>query len=176
MARARLLLLPVLLAACACSVSYQPSASPTPTPRIAGSPLPVADYNRRLGTNRAAAEAAAQIGRQLAAQSGYWDVSIRTHPDALQWSEDAAFQETQRARVTEVTAVMATEAGPAVRSFRAGGRDHEEAVVKQIATALQALFRSAISVQVLVFFGESEEHAVGTAAGGKFTYRVLDGL
>lgn len=176
MTRARLLLWPALAAACACSVSYQPSASPSPSPRSVTSPLPAPDYNRRLGTNRAAAEAAAQIGRQLAGQSGYWEVSIRTKPDALAWSDEASFQEAQRARVTDVTVVMATESGAAVRSFRAGGHPHEQSVVNQVAAALQALFKSAASVQVLVFFGESDEHAIGVLAAGKVSYRVLDGL
>jgi hypothetical protein len=171
------LLAGVLGVAAACSVSYvaAPSPSPSAAPTPAASAAPP-DYNSRLGTNRAGAEAAALLGKQLAT-GGYWEVAVRTVPAQLgSWPPGSAEQLRLRTTVTAATVVMATESSGAIRSFRAGGHEHEQAVILSLLRPLAAYFPSATDLEVLVFYGESDQHAVGSYQHGSLTYRVLDGL
>ena len=172
----RLAALPALVALAGCSVSYVAAPASSSPPATTAT---TADYNRDLGTNRAGAEAAAVVGKLLG-PSGYWEITVRTVPAAVAgWDPapaGAAARLRARGAVTGVTVIMATEAAGALRSFRTGGHGHEQAVVTGLGRRLLEFFPAAAQVQVLIYFGESDEHAAAVISRTSATYRVLDGL
>jgi hypothetical protein len=176
----------LLLAATGCAqqpsdVVETPSASATApaTPRPSGSPAAVLDYNPRVGSNRVAAAASLEVSRRLFREGMTWEVYLKTTPVQLPGKVDPSNPEATRAAgraATEVIMVLATESGTTLKAFRAGGHDHEKAIIQLIADILVRDFPGArISGQV--FYGESHQHAVASfGANQALEYKILDSL
>lgn len=156
-----------------------PSGGQSASPGSKPSPAPVLDYNPRAGSNRAAAAASLELSRQLFKQGMTWEVYLKTTPLQLPGKADPTNPDATRAlghAATEVVMVMATESGTTLKAFRAGGHDHEKAVMHGLADILQADFPAArFSAQI--FYGESHQHAICSfGASQPFDYKVLDTL
>ena len=161
----------VLITLAGCGGSTAAIARPSPSPSaVVNVPLP--DFNSRLGSNRLAAEAAAQLGRELYTQGQYWEVYVRTQPSTLPGRYDPAQPQASAAAadsVTQVDIIMATEAGGAIQTFSAGGEAHERAELSSLDAVLRRAFPHVSTDTLRVFFGESFQHGVAVFNGGKLT-------
>jgi hypothetical protein len=151
------------------------SASPTPQPSQAASPMALPDYNARYGNNRVGAEAAVRVGRALYAQQQYWEAYVKTDPPVLSSTFDPVRPESfdvGAKEVQRIDLILATESGPSIRMYALGGVEHEKRVLVDVARVLQALFPSASTINLSVFYGEANLHATATYQGGGLDYHA----
>jgi hypothetical protein len=191
---ARGLLLALALAVAGCSIGQSTSSTSSgPEPPATASPgglapsgrapwlLPEAqltDYSTRLGNNRVAAETAIKLGRSLYFQQQYWEVYVTTDPAVLKPAYDPSNPSTLdlAARVvSRVDVLIATESGPAIKAFGAGGAEHEKAQLIGLAQQLLPVFPSARTIGFQVLFGENNPHASATFQAGHLDYHVISG-
>jgi hypothetical protein len=136
------------------------------------------DYSTRLGNSRVAAETAIKLGRSLYAQQQYWEVYVTTDPSVLKPAYDpnnpATFDHAAKG-VSRVDVLMATESGPAIKAFGAGGAEHEKAQLTGLAQQLLSIFPAAKTIGFQVLFGENNPHANATYQAGHLDYHSLAG-
>jgi hypothetical protein len=136
------------------------------------------DYSTRLGNSRVAAETAIKLGRSLYAQQQYWEVYVTTNPSTLKPAYDpnnpATFDLAAKG-VSRVDVLIATESGPAIKAFGAGGAEHEKAQLTGLAQQLLSMFPGAKTIGFQVLFGENNPHANATYQAGHLDYHSLVG-
>jgi len=138
----------------------------------------LSDYSTRLGNNRVAAETAIKLGRSLYAQQQFWEVYVTTDPSTLKPAYDPSNPTTfdvAAKTVNRLDVLIATESGPAMKAFGAGGAEHEKTQLVGLAQQLLAMFPSAKTVGFQVFFGENNPHANATYQAGHLDYHSLAG-
>jgi hypothetical protein len=168
----------LLLTACQSTPAAGPSPvspGPTATGRH-GAPAAI-DYNSGLGSNRPAAEASVLLARALYQAPGFWETYLLTDPSSLTGAfapgDDAALIEAGKS-VKSLQVIMATES--AVGTFRAGGHDHEKAILEDACKVLFARF-PVQEIKVSVYYGEANLHARAVVhRQGGVDYTVLDQL
>jgi hypothetical protein len=138
----------------------------------------LSDYSTRLGNNRVAAETAIKLGRSLYAEKQYWEVYVATAPSTLKPAYDpnnpATFDLAAKT-VSRVDVLIATESGQAIKTFGAGGVDHEKTELTALAQQLLSMFPAAKTIGFQVLFGENNPHANATYQAGHLDYHSLVG-
>jgi hypothetical protein len=147
----------------ACSEVTVQHATPTPAPTTSSVPtLPPIGFNHRYGTNPVAAADAFRLERDLFSRKQYWEVALRTLPDAAGYVQvtDLAAVNRSRTQSTGVTLVIATEAIATIKDLLAGGDAAQQAFCQQLLDALRADGYGAFTTAtVLVYFTEQDRHA-----------------
>jgi hypothetical protein len=151
----------------------------TPTPSPAGPSLPPIGFNHRYGSNPLAAKDGLAIERGLYAQSEFWEVAIRSDPPLAGYVNLAspAAVKAARSAVTSVEMVLATEDRRTIQGLLAFP-DHaaQQAYVRSVLDQMRGLgYDSFSKAQLLVFFTESDEHAMlAWSSRDGYTYTVND--
>lgn len=149
------------------------TATPSPSPSPSAAEIPLPDFNSRLGSNRVAAEAAADLGRLLYARGQYWEVYVRTTPPVLGGAPfDPAhpgLSAPAAAQATAADVIIATEAGASIKAFSAGGKPGQQSILAELDSALRKSFPALGSVMMRVFYGESYQYATAVFDKGKLT-------
>jgi hypothetical protein len=153
--------------------------TPTPPPTTSAVPtLPPIGFNHRYGTNPVAAADAFRLERDLFSRKQYWEVAVRTLPDAAGFVDPTDVGAVAHARTlsTGLTLVIATEALATIKGLLANGDAGQQTYCQQLVDALRADgYTSLTSVTVLVYFTEQDRHAqlTWTPAAG-YHYTVFD--
>ena len=151
----------------------------TPAPSASTLALPPIGFNHRYGNNPVAAHDGFTLERAFFAQQAYWEVAIHTDPVQAGYVAlgNTAAVTAARHAATSLVLVIATEDRRTITGLlAAGSRPAQAAYVEAIVDRLRAAgYDRLTKAQVLVFFTESDEHALLTwspAAG--YAYTVYD--